>query len=318
MKHFTTVRDVSDVTALAKLALSYKQKPPSTQFDGKKIRVGLLFLNPSLRTRVSTQIAASNLGMDCVVLNVDKDGYSLEFAEGAVMNGSKPEHIREAAAVLGQYFNVLCIRSFPSISDKDGDYSETFLQQFVKYSGIPIISMESCTLHPLQSLADLVTIIEHWNKRRKPKVVLTWAPHIKPLPQAVANSFAEWMIGWGEAELVITQPKGFELADKFTNGASICYDQKEAIAGADFVYVKNWSSYHNYGAMAKDCDEWMLTGEDIQLTNEARVMHCLPVRRNVELSDEVLDSENSLVIEQAANRVWSAQAVLASIAKEIR
>ena len=317
MKHFISVSDVDNVGALVAKALQYKLSPYADLHLGRGKRIGLLFLNPSLRTRLSTQVAASNLGMEAIVFNVDKEGWALEFQEGAVMNGTTVEHIKDAAPVLGQYFDILAIRTFPSLKNRDEDYSELFIKQFIRFAGVPVISLESATLHPLQSLTDLITIqeslVQHPLPNKKPKVVLAWAPHIKPLPQCVANSFAEWVNAWGGAEFVITQPKGYELDEKFTNGATIEYDQQNALAGADFVYVKNWSSYQQYGQVLSSDTNWMLTNQSMQFTNEAKVMHCLPVRRNIELSDEILDGENSLVTQQAGNRVWAAQAVLAEI-----
>lgn len=317
MKHFISVSDVGNVGALVAKALQYKLSPYADLHLGRGKRIGLLFLNPSLRTRLSTQVAASNLGMEAIVFNVDKEGWALEFQEGAVMNGTTVEHIKDAAPILGQYFDMLAIRTFPSLKNREDDYSELFIKQFIRFAGVPVVSLESATLHPLQSLTDLVTIqeslVQHPLPNKKPKVVLTWAPHIKPLPQCVANSFAEWVNAWGGAEFVITHPKGYELDEKFTKGATIEYDQQKALAGADFVYVKNWSSYQQYGQMLCSNESWMLTNQSLQGTNNAKVMHCLPVRRNIELSDEILDGENSLVTQQAGNRVWAAQAVLAEI-----
>jgi len=317
MKHFISVSDVGNVGALVAKALQYKLSPYADLHLGRGKRIGLLFLTPSLRTRLSTQVAASNLGMEAIVFNVDKEGWALEFQEGAVMNGTTVEHIKDAAPVLGQYFDMLAIRTFPSLKNREDDYSELFIKQFIRFAGVPVVSLESATLHPLQSLTDLVTIqeslVQHPLPNKKPKVVLTWAPHIKPLPQCVANSFAEWVNAWGGAEFVITHPKGYELDEKFTKGATIEYDQQKALAGADFVYVKNWSSYQQYGQVLCSDTNWMLTNQSMQITNEAKVMHCLPVRRNIELSDEILDGENSLVTQQAGNRVWAAQAVLAEI-----
>lgn len=317
MKHFISVSDVGNVGALVAKALQYKLSPYADLHLGRGKRIGLLFLNPSLRTRLSTQVAASNLGMEAIVFNVDKEGWALEFQEGAVMNGTTVEHIKDAAPVLGQYFDMLAIRTFPSLKNREDDYSELFIKQFIRFAGVPVVSLESATLHPLQSLTDLVTIqeslVQHPLPNKKPKVVLTWAPHIKPLPQCVANSFAEWVNAWDGAEFVITHPKGYELDEKFTKGATIEYDQQKALAGADFVYVKNWSSYQQYGQVLCSDTNWMLTNQSMQITNEAKVMHCLPVRRNIELSDEILDGENSLVTQQAGNRVWAAQAVLAEI-----
>jgi N-succinyl-L-ornithine transcarbamylase len=227
------------------------------------------------------------------------------------------EHVKDAAPVLGKYFDILAIRTFPSLKNREDDYSELFIKQFIKYAGIPILSLESATLHPLQSLTDVMTITEEINKskivNRKPKIVLTWAPHVKPLPQCVANSFSQWINAWGKAEFVITHPEDYELSTAFTKGARISHDQDEALKDADFVYVKNWSTYNDYGKIYCNDREWMLTNEKLSVTNNGRVMHCLPVRRNVELSDEVLDGKNSLVTEEASNRVWAAQAVLSEI-----
>jgi N-succinyl-L-ornithine transcarbamylase len=320
MKQFISVNDVSNINALVKQALAYKAQPFLDKHLGANKRIGLLFLNPSLRTRLSTQVAAQNLGMEPIVFNVDKEGWALEFSEGAVMNGTTVEHIKDAAPVLGNYFDILCIRTFPSLVNKEDDYSENIINQFIKYAGIPIISLESATLHPLQSLTDLITIQESVAsnenlKNKKPKIVLTWAPHIKSIPQCVANSFSEWMNAWGEANFVIAHPAGYALSTAFTKGATILNDQEEALKDADFVYVKNWSSYEQYGKVLSTDEGWMMTNKKLTLTNQAKVMHCLPVRRNVELSDEILDGPNSLVTQEASNRVWAAQAVLAEILK---
>ena len=321
MNKFISVLDVPDINQLATIALAYKANPLVDNKLGTDKRIGLLFLNPSLRTRLSTQIAAKNLGMEAIVFNVDKEGWALEFEEGAIMSGNTVEHIKDAGPVLGKYFDILCIRTFPSLKNRDDDYSEMYINQFIKYAGVPVVSLESATLHPLQSLTDIVTIKESllFNKstKTKPKVVLTWAPHIKPLPQCVANSFAQWMNAWGEADFVITHPADYELAEEFTKGATITHDQDAALKGDDFVYVKNWSTFTDYGKVYENDPAWMLTEEKLKLTNQAKVMHCLPVRRNVELSDEVLDSEHSLVTQQAGNRVWAAQAVLSEILKQL-
>jgi len=322
MKQFISVKDVQDMNALVAKALSYKKSPFSDKKLGADKRIGLLFLNPSLRTRLSTQVAAQNLGMEPIVFNVDKEGWALEFAEGAIMNGTTVEHIKDAAPILGNYFDILCIRTFPGLEDKQADYSEKIIKQFIKYAGIPVVSLESATLHPLQSLTDIITIQESIAsnanfKNKKPKVVLTWAPHIKPIPQCVANSFSEWVGAWGEADFVITHPEGYALSTEFTKGATIEHDQEQALKDADFVYVKNWSSYEQYGKVLSTDANWMMTNKKLALTNNAKVMHCLPVRRNVELSDEILDGPDSLVTQEASNRVWAAQAVLAEILKSI-
>ena len=321
MKQFLSVHDVSDINTLIAKALDYKAAPFKDKTLGEGKRIGLLFLNPSLRTRLSTQIAARNLGMEAIVFNVDKEGWALEFEEGAIMSGNTVEHVKDAAPVLGSYFNILCIRTFPSLKNRDDDYSELYITEFVKWCGVPVISLESATLHPLQSLTDLITIQEYLipnpspqvEKGVKPKIVLTWAPHVKALPQCVANSFAQWITAWNEAEFVITHPEDYELAEQFTKGATITYNQDEALRNADFVYVKNWSTYKDYGKIYENDPRWMLTNKKLEVTNNAKVMHCLPVRRNVELSDEVLDSKNSIVTQEAANRVWAAQAVISEI-----
>lgn len=316
MNQFISVHDVADINALVAKALGYKANPLMHHQLAANKRIGLLFLNPSLRTRLSTQIAAANLGMEAIVFNVDKEGWALEFEEGAIMSGNTVEHIKDAAPILGNYFDVLAIRTFPSLINKVDDYSEMYISQFIKYAGVPVISLESATLHPLQSLADVITIQEQIIQNKitdKPKIVLTWAPHIKPLPQCVANSFAQWMNAWGEADFVITHPEDYELNEEFTNGATITQDQDSALKNADFVYVKNWSTYNDYGKIYENDPKWMLTNEKLVISNNAKVMHCLPVRRNVELSDEILDGRNSLVTQQAGNRVWAAQAVLAEI-----
>lgn len=318
MRKFISVKDVTDINALVAKALAYKANPLADRDLGADKRIGLLFLNPSLRTRLSTQIAARNLGMEAVVFNVDKEGWALEFEEGAIMSGSTVEHVKDAAPILGQYFDILCIRTFPSLKNREDDYSEMYINQFIKYAGVPVVSLESATLHPLQSLTDIITITESLKKEPaggtgKPKVVLTWAPHVKPLPQCVANSFAQWVNAWGEADFVITHPQDYELAEEFTKGATITHNQDEALKDADFVYVKNWSTYNDYGKIYENDPGWMLTEEKLKTTRNAKVMHCLPVRRNVELSDEVLDSTHSLVTRQAGNRVWAAQVVLSEI-----
>lgn len=318
MKHFISAHDATDINALVNKALAYKANPFLDKQLGAHKRIGLLFLNPSLRTRLSTQVAAQNLGMEPIVFNVDKEGWALEFTEGAIMNGATVEHIKDAAPILGNYFDILCIRTFPSLVNKEEDYGEKIINQFIQYAGVPVVSLESATLHPLQSLTDIITIQEtiaqnSTQQNKRPKVVLTWAPHIKSIPQCVSNSFSQWVNAWGEADFVITHPEGYDLDTQFTQGATITYHQEEALKDADFVYVKNWSSYEQYGQVLCKDEQWMLTNKKLALTNDAKVMHCLPVRRNVELSDEILDGPNSLVTKQASNRVWAAQSVLASI-----
>lgn len=316
MKHFLSVHDVFDLSTLVADALAMKKDPYSYESLGKRRTLGLVFFNPSLRTRMSTQKAAQHLGMDVMVLNAGQDAWQLEFSDGRVMDGSASEHVREAAAVIGEYCDIIGVRSFPSLKDRDADYQEIVLNAFVLYGGKPAISLESATRHPLQSLADVITI-EELKKRNHPKVVLTWAPHPKALPQAVPNSFAEWMLRT-EVEFIITHPQGYELAKEFSAHARIEYDQCTAFEGADFIYAKNWSSYQHYGQILSQDPSWKVTMEKMALTNNARFMHCLPVRRNVVVDDAVLDSDHSVVIQEAGNRVWSAQAVLKSILESMR
>jgi N-succinyl-L-ornithine transcarbamylase len=320
MKQFISVHDVKNIDALVQKALMYKANPFADKTLGAGKRMGLIFLNPSLRTRLSTQIAAENLGMQPIVFNVGSEGWSWEFEEEAIMSGTSVEHVKDAAPILGNYFDVLAIRTFPSLQNKADDYSELYIKQFIKYAGVPVVSLESATLHPLQSLTDIITISEQLSLNshlsgRVPKIVLTWAPHIKPLPQCVANSFSQWINAWSKAEFVITHPEDYELDEQFTKGATITHNQDEALKNADFVYVKNWSTYNDYGRIYCNDPRWMLTEEKLKHTSNAKIMHCLPVRRNVELSDEVLDSEHSIVTQQASNRVWAAQAVLSEILK---
>jgi N-succinyl-L-ornithine transcarbamylase len=313
LEKFISVQDVANIEELVQKALTYKADPFKDKTLGANKRIGCLFLNPSMRTRLSTQVAAQNLGMEAIVFNVGSEGWSLEFEEGAIMNGTTVEHVKDAAPIMGAYFDVLAIRTFPSLKSREEDYSEQYINQFVRYAGIPIVSLESATLHPLQSLTDVITITETFKEKRKPKVVLTWAPHVKPLPQCVANSFAQWINAWGAADFVITHPEGYELDEQFTRGATITTNQDEALKDADYIYVKNWSSYKEYGRILSTDATWMLTAEKLAPTNSAKVMHCLPVRRNVELSDKILDGPNSVITQEAANRVWAAQAVLSEI-----
>jgi N-succinyl-L-ornithine transcarbamylase len=316
LKQFISVHDIRKIDTLVLSALAYKTNPFSDKSLGANKRIGCLFLNPSMRTRLSTQIAAQNLGMECIVFNVGQDGWALEFEDEAIMSGNTVEHVKDAAPILGKYFDILAIRTFPSLKNREDDYSELYIKQFIKYAGIPVVSLESATLHPLQSLTDIITITEElnkWESPRKPKIVLTWAPHVKPLPQCVANSFSQWVNAWGKSDFVITHPEDYELSEEFTKGATITHNQEEALKGADFVYVKNWSTYNDYGKIYTNDPKWQLKNKRWAVTNSAKVMHCLPVRRNVELSDEILDGSMSIVTQQASNRVWAAQAVLAEI-----
>ena len=319
LKQFISANDVTNIDALVQKALAYKKNPFVDKKLGINKRIGCLFLNPSMRTRLSTQIAAQNLGMDCIVFNVGQEGWALEFEDEAIMSGNTVEHVKDAAPVLGKYFDILAIRTFPSLKNRVDDYSELYIKQFTKYAGIPVVSLESATLHPLQSLTDIITITEVLKKSkqkiRRPKIVLSWAPHVKALPQCVANSFAQWINAWGKADFVITHPEDYELSQEFAKGATITYDQDEALKNADFVYIKNWSTFHDYGKIYTNDPKWQLKKKKWATTNNAKVMHCLPVRRNVELSDEILDGKMSIVTQQAGNRVWAAQAVLSEILK---
>ncbi len=293
---------------LVQEALLLKKQPFAENHLGKNKTLGLLFFNASLRTRLSTQKAAQNLGMQVMVMNVSQDGWALEMEEGVIMNGDKAEHVKEAAAVIGQYCDIVGVRSFPGLVDREKDYREEVIQKFVQYAGVPILSLESATRHPLQSLADLATI-EEYKTKDKPKVVLTWAPHPRALPQAVPNSFAEWM-NRADVDFVIAHPEGYQLAEEFVGHACVTHNQREAFEGADFIYAKNWSSYQQYGQILSQDTAWTVDAEKMALTNKAKFMHCLPVRRNMIVTDEVLDSPNSIVIQEAGNRVCAAQAVL--------
>lgn len=311
MKNYLSSKDIPSLTALVDEAIALKQHPFAFEQLGKRKTLAMLFFNPSLRTRLSTQKAALNLGMHVIVMNVANDGWVLEFEDGAIMEGSTAEHVREAAMVISQYCDVLAIRAFAGLKDRQDDYSEKVIAAFVKYATVPVISLESATGHPLQALADAITIKEY-QKVNRPKVVLTWAPHPRALPQAVANSFVEF-IKQTEAELVVTHPEGYELDPDVMNEVTVEYDQKKAFLGADFIYAKNWSSFTEYGQILTIDKKWMVTGEKMKLTRNAKFMHCLPVRRNVVVADEVLDNENSIVIPQANNRTYAAQIVLKKI-----
>ncbi|WP_031528682.1 N-acetylornithine carbamoyltransferase [Dyadobacter crusticola] len=311
MNHFLSINDVTDLSQLISSGISAKRNPFGDIELGKNKTIGLLFFNSSLRTRISTQKAAQNLGLNVITMNVGQDGWGLEMEEGVIMNGDKAEHVKEAAAVIGSYCDIIGIRSFAALQDRDKDYSEQVFQQFKKYAEVPIVNLESATRHPLQSLADCITI-EEFKVKQRPKVVLTWLPHFKALPQAVANSFCEWMNPM-DVELVITHPEGYDLAPEFVGKGQVIYDQNKALEGADFVYGKNWSSYEHYGQVLTDDPSWMITEAKMALTDNGKFMHCLPLRRNMKVADEVLDGPRSLVIEEAANREWSAQAVLREI-----
>ena len=311
MKHFTSVYDVPDLSAFMQEAFRVKKTPFADKTLGQNKAMCLIFLNPSLRTRLSTQRAAFNLGLDTVVFDMNQGGWNLEFQDGTIMNADKPEHVKEAAAVIGQYYDIIGIRAFAHLQDREEDYAERVIEQFKKYAGVPVISLESPIRHPLQSLTDLITIEEH-KTTEKPKVVLSWAPHPKALPQAVANSFLEWTTAAGY-DVTVAHPRGYELSEDFTRGVRVTHKQEEAFEGADIIYTKNWSSYQDYGKVLSIAPDWMITADKMKLTHEAKFMHCLPVRRNVIVADEVIDSEQSIVVQQAANRTVAAQTVIKQI-----
>ena len=308
MKQFLHVSDIGDLGKALEEAKQVKATPFAWQNLGKNKTIILIFFNNSLRTRLSSQKAALNLGMNPIVLNINGDSWKLETQLGVVMDGDKSEHLREAIPVIGSYCDIIGVRSFAGLKDKDFDYNETILNQFIEYSGRPVISLESGTVHPCQAFADLLTIEEH-KKTKRPKVVMTWAPHPKSLPQAVPNSFAEWMNA-ADVDFVITQPEGYELDPRFVGNAKVEYDQIKALEGADFVYAKNWSSVSHYGQVLNVDRSWTVGAQQMAVTNNAFFMHCLPVRRNMIVADEVIDSPQSLVIPEAANRVVSAQVVM--------
>lgn len=308
MKHYLSIQNIDTLSAWVQEAKTLKKDPTAHKNLGGGKTICLLFFNNSLRTRLSTQKAALNLGMDVLVMNFGSEGWQLEFGDGVVMDQGKSEHIKEAAQVVSQFCDIVAIRAFASLTDKAKDEAEVVLNGFVKYASIPVVNMESSVGHPLQALADAITLEEHRIKPR-PKVVLSWAPHPKALPHAVANSFVE-MMALQEAEFVITHPKGYELNSAITEGIPIEHDQKKALQNADFVYVKNWSSYTEYGKILNQHPDWMMTSQKL---GKAQFMHCLPVRRNVVVEDAVLDGTQSLVIEQANNRTYAAQLVLKKI-----
>ncbi|TRX62153.1 N-acetylornithine carbamoyltransferase [Fulvivirga sp. M361] len=307
MQKFTSADDVESIPLLVEEALQLKADPNQSKIGHHKT-LGLVFFNPSLRTRLSTQKAAYSLGMNVIVMNVSQDGWKIEFEDGTIMDGEGQEHIKDAVKVISSYVHVLGVRTFPGLYNREEDYSEKVLRQFVEHSEVPVISLESATLHPLQSLADMVTIEEHHIK--KPKVVLSWAPHPKILPQAVANSFLQW-IKKTDAEIVMTCPEGYELAESFMEGIEITYHQQRAFEKADFIYAKNWSGYQQYGKQLPVKEDWTITEEKMALTNQGKFMHCLPIRRNVVATDGVIDQ--SIVYQQAKNRECAAQAVLKNI-----
>ena len=311
MKKYTTINDITNLAELIGDAIALKKNPYAFQTLGKNKTIVMLFFNPSLRTRLSTQKAAQNLGMNVMIMNISKEGWVLEFEDGSIMKSTAAEHIKEAAQVVSQYCDVLAIRAFAELKDQEEDYNEKVIKAFVKHATVPVISLESATEHPLQALTDAITIKEY-QKTSKPKVVLSWAPHPKALPQAVANSFVK-MMKLAEVELVITHRYGYELDTRITDGVTIENNQDKAFENADFIYTKNWSAFLDYGKILTTDSHWILTEKKMQLTNHAKFMHCLPVRRNVVVEDAVLDSKNSLVIQQANNRTYAAQVVLKKI-----
>lgn len=312
MKHFLTVNDIESLPDWVDEAITLKQNPYQFEDLGKHKTVCLLFFNNSLRTRLSTQKAAMNLGMEVMIMNFGNEGWILEYQDGAIMDQGTSEHIKEAAQVVSQYCDIVAIRAFPDLKDKAKDEAEEVLNGFAKYASVPVVNMESSTGHPLQALADAITLAEH-NKKSRPKVVLSWAPHPKALPHAVANSFTQ-MMKLQDAEFIITHPKGYELNPNITKGCQIEYDQDKALKDADFVYVKNWSNYNDYGKVLNQDLSWTMTQQKL---GQAKFMHCLPVRRNVVVEDAILDGNKSLVIEQANNRTFSAQIVLKKILESL-
>lgn len=314
--NYTSIKEIDSLKKWVKQALKIKKDPLKNQRLGKDKTLVMLFFNPSLRTRLSTQKAAINLGMNVMVMNFGAEGWTLEFEDGTIMNQGASEHIKEAAEVVSQYCDIIAIRAFAGLTDKEKDNAETVLNGFVKYATVPIVNMESATGHPLQSLADAITMAE-FKTKHKPKVVLTWAPHPKALPQAVANSFVEMMQLQRDMDFVITHPEGYELNPEITKDSVIEYNQNKAFENADFIYTKNWSNYNDYGKVTNTDENWTVTADKMKLTNNAKFMHCLPVRRNVIVADEVIDSENSIVIQQAHNRTYSAQLVLQKILKRL-
>ena len=308
MNDFITLSDLPDFKQTLDMAMDFKKNPYKLNSLGKGKTLGLLFFNPSLRTRLSTQKAAQNLGLSTMVMNFSQESWALEFEDGTKMSGLRSEHVREAAAVVSQYCDMIAIRAFASLSDKVKDEAEVVLRSFAKYASVPIINMESSTAHPLQALADAITLNE-FKTSHKPKIVLTWAPHPKALPHAVGNSFTR-MVGNLDVDFIIAHPKGYALNPEITKGVKCLTNQDEALDGADFVYTKNWCSYEHYGQILRTDDKWMITSEKMELTNNGKFMHCLPIRRNIVATDSVLNSTNSLVINQSENRIYSAQAVL--------
>lgn len=316
MKKFTSINDISNLSFLIKKVLNIKKNPFLFKNKGINKTIGLVFFQPSLRTRLSSQKAAFNIGANVWIMNIDNDSWKIETSDGIIMENSQ-EHIKEAISVMSLYCDILAVRIMPNLINKDYDYKEILLKKIISYSKVPVISLESATLHPLQSLADVVTIEEFRSRNKNIKVVLTWAPHIKALPHSVANSFIEWSSQLNKIDLVIVHPKGYELNKKFTKTIKILNNQNEAFKNADFIYAKNWSSFYNYGKIICTDKSWMITNKKMSLTNNAKFMHCLPIRRNIVVEDLVLDSEYSIVLQQAENRIFAAQTIFIEILENI-
>ena len=316
MKNFINSDDISDYKKIVEEAIQLKSNPNQLEDIGKNKSIGLLFFNPSLRTRISTQKASMILGLKTFVMNFNSEGWQLEFENNTIMSEDKAEHVKDAAKVLSEYCDIIAIRKFADLNNKIDDEKEIVLSSFLKYSTVPILNLESSTFHPLQGLADAITIHETKNKAR-PKIVLSWAPHPKSLPHAVPNSFIK-MAKKNNLELIISNPIGYDLNPEITKGINIIHDQKEAFINADFIYAKNWSSYENYGKVLINDSSWKIDRNKMSLTNNAKFMHCLPVRRNVVVDDNVIDSENSLVISQAENRIYSTLIILKKLIENER
>ncbi|WP_113738554.1 Rossmann-fold NAD(P)-binding domain-containing protein [Blattabacterium clevelandi] len=319
MKNFFSVEDVVNVYDIIKEAINLKKNPYCFQHIGKNKTIGLVFFNPSLRTRISCQKAAFNLGSNTWVLNIHRDSWNIEMKDGNVMTDTQ-EHLKDAISVMSLYCDILAVRTFPNLIDRDYDYNEVLFKKILSYSKVPVVNMESATLHPLQSLADVMTIAEFipfFSKKKKCKVVLSWAPHVKPLPHSVANSFSQWISKIEEIDFTITCPEQYDLYEEFSNGVDTTYNQNEAFLNADFIYAKNWSSYINYGKILCHNNDWMITERKMKITNKAKFMHCLPVRRNMVVEDSVLDSPNSIVLKQAENRIYASQIIFLKILQSL-
>ncbi|WP_185866338.1 Rossmann-fold NAD(P)-binding domain-containing protein [Blattabacterium cuenoti] len=318
MKKFFSVEDVFNVYDLIIEAINLKKNPYCFQHIGKNKTIGLVFFNPSLRTRISCQKAAFNLGCHTWVLDIHQDSWKIEMSDGSVMRNTQ-EHLKEAISVLSSYCDILAVRTFPNLLDRNEDYQEVIFNKILKYSKVPVINMESATLHPLQSLADVMTIaeIKPFSAKKKCKVVLSWAPHIKSLPHSVANSLSQWVSKIEEIDFLITCPEKYDLCKKFSYGIPTIHNQNEAFLNADFIYAKNWSSYINYGKILCSSSSWMITEKKMKLTNQAKLMHCLPVRRNMVVEDAVLDSPNSIILQQAENRIYAAQIIFLKILQSL-